>query len=447
MKKMTNIYKPLILTVLCGFACLPGLGQVNGNKYVDKRVGSSIEIKYVNASNEGVRDDHLPSEAIDGNSSTYWQVNFRDDVTEAWLMVDLGEVYENINKINLTFNNAERCPTKLAVYSSISESTDKTDWGNPLFTVDDVPSQRNISQDVTLTGRYVIIWITGTTDPEGQGRAYLHELSFDDGTSFLTSEISIKHKSAKWYDVFNLKCNGVSDAAANSDTFDEKEENEPAMLNSPATTAEGEHIKIQNTHVLVETIYVKKGKSITLTVPDWLNETANNRTYQRWYNYETDGTFATGADLTSTDEEVDLLTPGTSIPDGPANGDGYRFANGYIGSPLSANPLYTMNFHYPENGEDRYIVACDLSGYNDFTENYAEDSKNKSFITEGVTEAWEPTLSHRILYYIEAVGETSPDVDVKNITFAATRIPNKTDEMVALSRDARAYTIPENTGD
>ena len=447
MKKMTNIYKPLILTVLCGFACLPGLGQVNGNKYVDKRVGSSIEIKYVNASNEGVRDDHLPSEAIDGNSSTYWQVNFRDDVTEAWLMVDLGEVYENINKINLTFNNAERCPTKLAVYSSISESTDKTDWGNPLFTVDDVPSQRNISQDVTLTGRYVIIWITGTTDPEGQGRAYLHELSFDDGTSFLTSEISIKHKSAKWYDVFNLKCNGVSDAAANSDTFDEKEENEPAMLNSPATTAEGEHIKIQNTHVLVETIYVKKGKSITLTVPDWLNETANNRTYQRWYNYETDGTFATGADLTSTDEEVDLLTPGTSIPDGPANGDGYRFANGYIGSPLSANPLYTMNFHYPENGEDRYIVACDLSGYNDFTENYAEDSKNKSFITEGVTEAWEPTLSHRILYYIEAVGETSPDVDVKNITFAATRIPNKTDEMVALSRDARAYTIPENTAD
>lgn len=447
MKKMTNIYKPLILTVLCGFACLPGLGQVNGNKYVDKRVGSSIEIKYVNASNEGVRDDHLPSEAIDGNSSTYWQVNFRDDVTEAWLMVDLGEVYENINKINLTFNNAERCPTKLAVYSSISESTDKTDWGNPLFTVDDVPSQRNISQDVTLTGRYVIIWITGTTDPEGQGRAYLHELSFDDGTSFLTSEISIKHKSAKWYDVFNLKCNGVSDAAANSDTFDEKEENEPAMLNSPATTAEGEHIKIQNTHVLVETIYVKKGKSITLTVPDWLNETANNRTYQRWYNYETDGTFATGAELTSTDEEVDLLTPGTSIPDGPANGDGYRFANGYIGSPLSANPLYTMNFHYPENGEDRYIVACDLSGYNDFTENYAEDSKNKSFITEGVTEAWEPTLSHRILYYIIAVEDEMPTVDVKNITFAATRIPNNTEEMVALSRDARAYTIPSNEAD
>ena len=470
MKNMINIYKPLILTCLTGLAAITTSAQVYGDKYVDKRVGNySNGITYVTASNEGVRGDNLPQEAIDGDVTTFWQVNFRDGVTEAWLMVDVGEVYGNATKINLTFNNAERCPQQLAVYSLNSEATDKNNWGDPLFTVDDVPSQRNISQDVTLTGRYVIIWITGTTDPEGQGRAYLHELSFDGiggGTGLLTSEISVQHKPAKWYAIAS-KLPGISD------DFDEISDSIPSKITAKENDKK---VDIQNAHTLVDTLYVKKGSSTWLKLPDWLNNNISNKTYQRWYNYETGGTFRTGK--TGNNDIWDYLTPATAdeiqqevdASNHPNNGQGWRFANGYVGGycvngEISDNEkknensepkaLYFMKFYYPEGGASSYKIACDVSGYNDYTENYSDESKNAKFLNDDGT-ACEPTLSHRFIFYVIAVDDLKegvndgvtkdgvPPVDVKNITMPARRIPNNTEEMVALSRDARGYAINSN---
>lgn len=190
------------------------------------------------------------------------------------------------------------------------------------------------------------------------------------------------------------------------------------------------------------------GTSVTLTLPDYLNETTNNKTYQRWYNYLTEGTFATGN--TGSGDIVDYLTPGTAVGNNAANGTGYRFKNGYIGQPLSSACLYVMDFYVPKTGyQNWYLVACDVSGYTDFTEDFSSDSKNSSFANGGY---WEPTLSHRFIYFIRVIeDETSwaakqlnagKPIEEKDITMPATRLPDYTDEMVALSMDARSYLTP-----
>lgn len=243
-------------------------------------------------------------------------------------------------------------------------------------------------------------------------------------------DVSVQHKQAKWYTL----------AIGHNTNMDSFEENGDDQM-IPATEG-GQSIGIQNTHTLVDTIYMVKGHSIRLTIPDWLNNNANNQSYQRWYNYETGGTFVTGQ--TGRNEVVDLLTPATEFTGRvPDNGTGFRFANGYIGDPLSnSGRLYAMDFFYPEDDpHPHYIVACDVSGYTDFSENFNQNANyGKSwFASRGY---WEPTLGHRFLYYIIALDENvKVPIDVKNITMPATRIPNMTEEMVALSRDARAYAM------
>lgn len=145
-------------------------------------------------------------------------------------------------------------------------------------------------------------------------------------------DVSVQHKQAKWYTL----------AIGHNTNMDSFEENGDDQM-IPATEG-GQSIGIQNTHTLVDTIYMVKGHSIRLTIPDWLNNNANNQSYQRWYNYETGGTFVTGQ--TGRNEVVDLLTPATEFTGRvPENGDGYRFANGYIGDPLSTSGrLYAMDF-------------------------------------------------------------------------------------------------------
>lgn len=183
-----------------------------------------------------------------------------------------------------------------------------------------------------------------------------------------------------------------------------------------SATEDEQTVKIQNTHTLVDTIYMVKGHSIRLTIPDWLNNNANNQSYQRWYNYETGGTFATGH--TGRDKVVDLLTPATEFTGRvPENGDGYRFANGYIGDPLSTSGrLYAMDFYYPEDDlNSHYIVACDVSGYTDFSKDFNQnaDYKKSWFASRGY---WEPTLGHRFLYYIIALDENvKVPIDVKTL--------------------------------
>ena len=190
----------------------------------------------------------------------------------------------------------------------------------------------------------------------------------------------------------------------------------------------------------------------------------------------------------------DLLTPATGQP------TSYRFANGYVGQPLisrnepywlSSN-LWQMNFYFPKEAEFKawfgdsgydnnwYVVACDVSCYTDYTETFSSTSGSSSFIPSSGTTCWEPTLSHRVLFYIVNVDNREEDANAEegstkynwyhghgrlgrddyqgggtdksyleeyDIVFPYTRISNKTNELVTLSKDARSYAIPGVSND
>ena len=261
---------------------------------------------------------------------------------------------------------------------------------------------------------------------------------------------SIQHKPAKWHDM-----RGEGEI---TDTFDKTQ-----MVTS------GDKItKIQATHTYVDTLYVKKGSQVTLWLPTLHTKKENNSTqyYQRWYNYLTEGTFATG--LTGDDEVNDLLTP-TETETIAA-----RFQNGYVGGSNKVvegiTGMYGADFYYPKDDEfntynklgqsgqsanDHYIVACDLSGYTDFV-------KDGDIYTE-------PTLGLRVLYYIVGIDESWVEnktyenqyerlntdaykgggnedgkkyLEEYEITFPCDHIGDWTNELVSIARQAQFYRIP-----
>lgn len=231
---------------------------------------------------------------------------------------------------------------------------------------------------------------------------------------------TIKHKPAKWHAVrSNKNIHGVDD-------FDENIE-----------WQQGPKGNIQATHTSIQTIYARKGSSVLLHMTDHHpNGSMSNRTYQRWYNYQTDDiTFTGGASLKN--------HKGTTY---------YQLKNGYVGQPISKNnALYQMDFAFPKNGADYYLIGCDVSGYQDFREDWASSGNASDFENT----FYEPTLGHRFIFMVRSIEDkTSPayqalkngePIEVNDIAMPATRITDKTQEMVALQMDARSYlTLDED---
>lgn len=199
--------------------------------------------------------------------------------------------------------------------------------------------------------------------------------------------------------------------------------------------------------------------------------------YQRWYNFITEGTFS----YTSGNTIYDIVK---------FNNNAYRFKNGYVGgvnTGLGNNYLDRITFTYPTDaqyntrvqngfnngsaGNKYYIVACDASGYTDFTQSFSSGNGG-SFRYGGYIE---PTLSARAVYYIIGVdgrggadetemwkngygrlasseyqggdGEGKKFLEEYNITFPCDHLGNQTDELVALSKDARGYRINGDSND
>lgn len=279
-----------------------------------------------------------------------------------------------------------------------------------------------------------------------------------------TANTTIQHKSAKWYSIRET----LSPEAKAMDTFDD---------DHPMTTNPYTNTKIQSAHTYVDTIYMKKGSSIELTMPTHSDsrQTTSVRTYQRWYNFRTEGTFSTNQTGYSVH---DILTPD--------NRTAYRFKNGYVGNPLVeintgdydfTSGLHDMNFYFPTDGQysawggsslnpdnELYIVAVDVSCYLDFSQDFTAGStfRAREFIS-GEGSPCEPTLSQRVIFYIYGVDNdeplpgnfslltnsayqsTGPDakyLEEYEITFPIRHVSNKTDELVALSKDANAWVIP-----
>lgn len=279
------------------------------------------------------------------------------------------------------------------------------------------------------------------------------------------ASVTITHKAAKWFDLRS----GISDAAKAMDTFDD----ETKMFTLQDGTTE-----VQAAHTYLDTIYVHKGTSVSLEIPDKLKATNFSiKSYQRWHSFRTDGTYRTNN--TGENDVWDLLTPADGI-----SGTSYRYANGYVGYPKGAN-LYKVDFYVPTDeefekwfGKDAatkydnnfYLVACDVSSYTDYTENFDRESSSKSSFDPKSGNPYEPTLTHRVLFYIVTVDDRDKDPTVTwtkgmgrlkdpayqggtldegkkyleeyDISFPFTRVSDNTKELVALSKDAWSYAIP-----
>ncbi len=287
----------------------------------------------------------------------------------------------------------------------------------------------------------------------GQVKGDRYQSSYTYGSfTVTTSDKTIQHKAAKWH--------GMRSGGNFVDTFDDEH---PTFKNAG--------VDIQSTHTYVDTLYVKKGSQVTLWLPTLHRSKQYNSTqyYQRWYNYLTEGTFATG--LTGDDKVNDLLTPTGTF-------SATRFKNGYVGGSnkvVEGSITYGAEFYYPTDNDfssykekglgqpqnDHYIVACDLSGYTDFVE------KDGTYT--------EPTLGLRVLYYIVGIDESWVEnktyenqyerlntdaykgggnedgkkyLEEYEITFPCDHIGDWTNELVSIARQAQFYRIPgDSDGD
>ncbi len=275
------------------------------------------------------------------------------------------------------------------------------------------------------------------------------------------SRYTIAHKSkTKWHDIRDN--NNLSATARSTDSFNDD------VKTFDMQTIAGR--KIQAAHTYIDTIYVHKGSTTELYLPTYMSKGStrlSNYNYIRWYSYRTDGTFR--LQNRNRGDRYDLLTPTVHSMQ--------RFENGYVeGLCVGIKPYgQTMKFYYPTDNEfnrwfpdagtdvdnNWFIVACDISPYNDFADDYK--SGGTTFGTRN--NYCEPTLSDRILFYIVAVDDRDDDnfnngygrlkqsayqggtstgsyLEEYDITFPSHHVSNHTDELVSLSKDARSYAIP-----
>lgn len=304
-------------------------------------------------------------------------------------------------------------------------------------------------------------------------------------TSTRYANTEVRHKLRNKWHVLRQE---MSQASKDLDTFDDETE----FFRSPS----GE--EMQPAHTYIDTLYVRKGSDITLslpTVPSESDSRSSTRAYQRWYNMLTDGSFYCNGEATSRRGNLISTTTGSA----------FRFANGYISgtvrrngedSPLLSNGdtetgrVTEITFHYPTDTEfDRwnvdngsgdnnyYIVACDASGYTDFT-SFPILNSDGTFgeSTFGEYNAYyEPTIELRVIYYIVGVDGRTADsgsdmwkngygrlltpayqggnvsgkkfLEEYNITFPADHLGDCTHELVALSKYASGYRIDGDSDD
>lgn len=482
MKQIFNLYKLLIL-FCTAFIAQNVVAQntddvqwVAGDKY---RTSGTVVMKYYVTVDDGSTDNL--QNAFDGDKdNTWWNAASSGPRT---ITVELTES-KRLSSIYYYGGgggtNESLRPEEIQVYSS----SNGNDW-NLIYTfsnIDRTVRERTLyipTESIVSSKYYQFVLIPGKKVNTNGEIVYetlaMNEITLYDNNGNQLSinkdeytfsdidQVSIQHKAAKWFDLRSE----ISEAAKNMDTFND----ETMWYTSPIGT------NIQASHVYMDTIYIHKGSSVNLVVPDKLNN-SSVVSYQRWYSYRTDGTFRT--QNTETTKVWDLLTPVGTTP--------YRLANGYVGKPLTTSDVMEMNFYVPTDEEFKtwfgetaaqtfdnnyYLVGCDVSGYTDFTKSYSDASGSSTFYpsnqADGLT--YEPTLTHRIIYYIMAVDDrdtgagatvtwkngmgrlknadyqggttTGKYLEEYDISFPFTRISNNTKELVALSKDARSYAIPD----
>lgn len=480
MKTNNLIYKALsLVALLClGQTAAWGDNAVTGNKYsdVDSRVIQADLTGGTGWESDYGWDTHPYRYAYDNSADTYaQQANHNTNPT---LTFDLNN--HTLAEIEFTSNPVrnEPHPQRLIVESRNSNYGQWTQVQEFEFTRLNV--KENVILNNPITSSQVRLTFVVNDDNNNRLVQIHNVVLYSEG-----NEPTIQHKDAKWFD---LKENlGLDNDAVGSFSYDQRR-----FTADMSIASEG----LQATHTYIDTIYVHKGSNVKLILPTSNKSdgtgTSSVWTYQRWYSYRTDKTFATNG----SDGVYDLLTPNN-------NKQAYRFTNGYVGKPLSDDIVQSMTFHYPTEAEfdkwfpnsqvdnDWYVVACDVSGYTDFSKDFdskgnggnygGNESVSKETIlanakTQFTNEGYyEPTLALRVIYYIVGVDDrdmpegsdkkanwdswygklTTSDyqggtteegkkyLEEYDITFPNKHLSNYTCEVLSLSKDAHSYAIPD----
>lgn len=474
MKINKFLYKALTaLILLCGSQTT--WGQKQGNYYDLERLNtnilSSITARTVNGSNNVGNGGYRINNVFDGNNDSWWASTREGDVY-------INFTFRSSQSIDMIYilggGSTQERPEEVIVYTSLNGNT----WTEvESFSLDRGNRTPSLYLSNTLQTRYLRLRLNvGRRD---------YSLAINEIFFYVSNTVSqtrtIQHKDAKWFDLredLNIDPSSTGSFDWNVHRFDA----------SQSLATEG----LQATHTYIDTIYVHKGSSVQLTLPTSNNSegtgTSSSQMYQRWYSYRTDGTFETN----HANGVYDLLTPNNSA-------SVYRFSNGYVGSPLG-DIAQSMTFYYPTNAEfsewfpnsevdnDWFVVACDVSGYTDFTRDFESLGNNGNY-QNGVTPDeiladgrerfiangyYEPTIALRVVYYIVGVDDRDmPEGSAKkanwdswygklttsayqggtiaegkkyleeyDITFPNQHLSNYTCEVLSLSKDARSYAIP-----
>lgn len=446
MKIRQYIKRMATLALMAASLALPtgAWGQVKGDKYVKEIRVSNFTVDLVG---EGADGSNINA-AFDGNYNGTWWTAKTAGVKTIEIFFDEPTYIHSIDLMGggsgSTDVDRNMRPESVTVEGTTADNEDVSQR----FSLNREERYATLVLDADKRKQYKALRLTLTPGTNDQGQ--YHKLVMNEIT--LRSDVkSIQHKPAKWHGM-----RGEGEFTDTTDTFDKTE----VVTSGDGTT------QIQATHTYVDTLYVRKGSQVTLWLPTTSRAQDQNsvRYYQRWYNYLTEGTFATG--LTGDDKVNDLLTPtGTS--------SATRFKNGYVGGSnkvVEGSITYGAEFYYPtddafksytnlgQSQNDHYIVACDLSGYTDF-------------VKDGDTYT-EPTLGLRVLYYIVGIDESwetyenqyerlntdaykgggnedgKKYLEEYEITFPCDHIGNFTNELVSIARQAQFYRIPgDSDGD
>ncbi len=467
--KSTLLYKTLFAVVALLWLPLYMNGQVAADKYDLLKIAKNEYTISSDAYNENCPYDSL----CDGNNSKKWTAGRSGTVKLDYQFnneVYVKNIYFNLNLPKALGNQPK--PATIIVYTKENDG-----W---ILIKQETVKRTETAWTVSLDKPVATKNLRLECKPDRPDYTLIiPEISLDKRDGFYNDK-KIQHKSAKWFDL--VKDFNLSPSVLGSFSYDEPQFD--AIMSNDQ--------KIQATHTYIDTIYMHKGAQITLALPTKIGTgyagSSSAQTYQRWYSYRTDGTFETNHKTSTSGKTVyDLLTPNTGNPSGgvPA----YRFENGYVGRPMGAI-LQAMDFYYPTDKEfddwfpntkvdnNWFVVACDVSGYTDFSEHFESKGSAGQSLTSLTEEFkdknwYEPTLSVRVIFYIVGVDErpendseswknghgrleqtefqTSGDnakyLEEYDITFPNKHLSNHTNELVAISKDARSYAIPDANND
>ena len=463
MKTNKFLYKALTALLLLCCSSQAAWGQVTSNRYVSSfapRTDAARLVDYSGWSNA--------SRAYDEDDGTYAVQS--NHYTNPTLVFSI-EGINNLRTIGF-FADGEKNTTR-PQQLRVEVSDDLSDWNTVgTFSFNRVNHTETVDFGEIISEQYVRL----TFIPNSHYSAYvnIHEVYFYDTYEYGEDAPSIQHKDAKWFDISENA--GHSTQSLGMFRYDQRRF-DPVM----SSATEG----MQASHTYIDTIYVHKGTTVELGLPTKqttdISSASSSQTYQRWYNYRTDGTFETQTHYVA----YDLLTPNYTT------GRFNRFGNGYIGYPVGSS-FMGADFYYPTNAEftemypgaavadnDWYVVACDISSYTDFSEDFVSKGNTSISLDECALDFrdggfFEPTLSVRAIFYIVGVddransSETAANnwanghgrltlsdyqgggtdkryLEEYDITFPSQHLARWTDEVLSLSKDTRSYAIPGAT--